>query len=129
MTQSASFALVNNRAICADIFDRPASLRAYWPSLVRSYALEADCAARAAVSSSTPLAAATRLLTAAADAPKQAFPSRGLGTDVRLAAPHVLGAALIHDETAVHVALFARNQRPDAAHVRRPSARARHLNA
>jgi hypothetical protein len=138
-------AVVSGRAICADIFDRPATLRAYWSSLVRSYALEAETSALARTSqssdtrvpsSSTPRSSASAtsargsalcLLTSAALASKQMFPSRGLGFDMRLIAPDVLGAALVHHESAVHVALFSRGPQPDTASVSRPSTRKRHL--
>ncbi|MEO5897301.1 MAG: DUF6569 family protein [Vicinamibacterales bacterium] len=33
-------------------------------------------------------------------------PALGLGEDHRLVAPHVAGAALIHDEQAIHVSAF-----------------------
>jgi len=39
-------AVVGGRAICVDVFDRPATLCAYWPSLVRSYALISTPSAR-----------------------------------------------------------------------------------
>ena len=55
------------------------------------------------------------------------FPSRGLGNDVRLIPPDVVGAALAHPESAVHVALFTQGQRPDAAFVSRLSVRVRRL--
>ena len=67
------------------------------------------------------------LLTSAAAASKRVFPSRGLGSDVRLAAPDVLGAALVHHEIAVHVAVFSRDQRRDTASVSRPSTRMHQL--
>ena len=55
------------------------------------------------------------------------FPSRGLGNDVRLIPPDVVGAALAHRESAVHVALLTHGQRPDAASVSRPSVRVRRV--
>ena len=67
------------------------------------------------------------LLASAAAASRRGFPSRGLGSDVRLTAPDVLGVALVHREIAVHVAIFSRDQRRDAAFFSRPSTRMRQL--
>ena len=120
-------AVVNGRAICADIFDRPATLRTYWSSLVRSYALEAE-SPMAPGPDTNVHASAMRLLASAVAASKRVFPSRGIGQDVRLIAPDVLGAALVvHHQSAVHVALFACNERRDGTSVSRPSARVRRL--
>lgn len=73
-------ALVGGRAACADIFDRAETLRAFWPRLVRSYALEA-IGARSAPPS---LDSARRLLHRPLKAGRDAFPSPGLGQDVRI---------------------------------------------
>ena len=115
-------ALVGGRAACADIFDRAETLRAYWPRLVRSYTLEALGARSAPPSCDS----ARRLLRRPLKACLSAFPSSGLGHDVRISGNGVVGAALVHEGAAVHTALFRRRRSdgfgPD---IRRPSQRAR----
>jgi hypothetical protein len=121
-------ALVNGQPICVDIFDRAATLHAYWSNLVRSYALEAESVTSAATSPSTAQASTMTLLTSAVAAPKRVFRSRGLGSDVRVATSDVLVAGLVLEEAAVHIALFPRDRHRTAADsLARPSARARRL--
>jgi len=123
-------AVVSGRTICADIFDRPATLRAYWSSLVRSYALESEDSVGQSTSlrETTLQASAMRLLSRAGTASKQAFASRGLGQDVRLTAPDLVGAALVHQQSVVHAALFRHaGNRAATAPLSSPSARLRRL--
>src|SRR5205807_9699633 len=78
-------ALVNGQVVCADIFDRAATLRTYWSSLIRSYALEAEGFTATVSSASASQASTASLLVSAVAASKQVFRSRGLGSDVRIA--------------------------------------------
>ncbi|MCS6803069.1 MAG: DUF6569 family protein [Chloroflexota bacterium] len=97
-------ALVGGKALCADIFDHSATLKAYWNRLVRSYALEALEAQPAEPSPD----AVRQLLQRALTAEHLVFASPGLGHDVRLNGNDLVGAALIWDDVVVHTALFAR---------------------
>ena len=114
-------ALVSGRAVCADIFDQAETLGGYWPRLVRSYALEALGAETAAPS----LDSARRLLQRPLKAQRTAFPSPGLGQDVRISGNGVVGAALIWEGVAVHTAVFRRQNGTKGARIRRPTQRAR----
>jgi hypothetical protein len=96
-------ATLNGRARCADVFDRPSTLRAYWSRLVRSYALETS---GPGVRPDTALGSALRLLSRARRAERQPFPSAGLGGDVRLSGSGITGAALTHAGVVVHTAVF-----------------------
>jgi hypothetical protein len=102
-------ALAPAGVLCADVFDRPATLRAYWTRLVRSYVLDAagpgGSSAGAAGDRGSPEAAAAALLARGADAAMDAYPSPGLGSDVRLRGA-ATGAALVHLGVPVHTALF-----------------------
>jgi hypothetical protein len=114
-------ALVGGRAACADVFDQAETLAGYWPRLVRSYALEALGEPPAPPS----LDSARRLLARPLKAQRTAFPSPGLGRDVRMRGSGVIGAALVCDDVAVHTALFRRRQRAtEGPSIRRPSQRA-----
>lgn len=115
-------ALVGGQATCADIFDRAATLRAYWPRLVRSYSLEALGAARAAPS----LDSAEALIRRPLEAQLLPRPAAGLGMDIRVEGSGVVGAALVYEGVALHTALFtARQQGGGEPPLRGPSERAR----
>jgi hypothetical protein len=118
-------AFIGGRAVCADIFDRPTTLRAYWRRLVRSYALEAEGATPATAS----LKSAGRLMASASAAVPVAHPSSGLGWDFRLTAATVVGAALVYQEEVVHTALFSKRTPGRGVGVRRPVERARRLES
>jgi hypothetical protein len=108
--------VAQGHAFCADVFDHPATLRAYWSRLLRSYTLEAagtagkEGAPQAAAAGEA-VAATHRLLERARSASAMVFPSPGLGYDVRLSGHKLVGASLVHGGAAIHTALFRRSPR------------------
>ena len=115
--------LVDGHAECADLFDRPETLRLYWNRLVRSYALEAldRKANKPSVDS------AARLLRRPGGASLTPFASVGIGTDVRIMGNGVVGAALVHGQSVVHTSLFRHRERDHGSDLQGPRARARRL--
>jgi O-acetyl-ADP-ribose deacetylase (regulator of RNase III) len=99
-------AVIEGQARAADLFDKPETLAEFWPRLVRSYALEAVNGGP--TDEAIAAAAAQALLEAGVQASSSAtaFPAHGLGEDVRVTAPDVQGAALVHAGVAIHVVLF-----------------------
>jgi hypothetical protein len=95
----------------ADIFDQPATLAKLWTKLVRGYALDAM---EMGESKATPITTddGLRWLQAAAGSKTESYPSPGIGRDVRLEATSLSGSALIVDEQAVHLELFAEPPTP-----------------
>jgi hypothetical protein len=95
----------------ADLFDQPATLAKLWTKLVRGYALDAMELGESEV---TPLTTedVSRWLQAAAGAKSESYPSPGIGRDVRLEATALSGSALVVDEQAVHLELFAESPTP-----------------
>lgn len=116
-------ALVGGRAACADVFDRPETLRAYWPRLVRSYALEAADSPPSKPS----LNSALRLLRRPAKSTRTPFLSPGVGVDLRIGGNGVVGAALVHGGAVLHTALFRRSGRHTDGPLQSPGQRARRL--
>jgi hypothetical protein len=116
-------ALFEGRAECADLFDRPETLRVYWNRLVRSYALEAldRRPGKPSVDS------AARLLRRPGGASFRPFASIGIGTDVRIMGNGVVGAALVHGQSVVHTSLFRHRERGHGSDVQGPQSRARRL--
>jgi hypothetical protein len=56
----------------------------------------------------------SRWLQSAASAKTESYPSPGIGSDVRLEASTLSGSALVVDEQAVHLELFAESLPPEA---------------
>ncbi|MFI5460597.1 MAG: ARPP-1 family domain-containing protein [Isosphaerales bacterium] len=93
----------------ADLFDRPATLSKLWSKLVRAYALDA---LETGLTETTTAEVVSRWVHSAAVARAEPFPSPGLGRDFRLEAPGLFGSALVVDDQAVHVELFAEPASP-----------------
>jgi hypothetical protein len=101
----AAFA-VRGRLAGVDLFDRPETLTRLWPKLVRAYAIDALEEPESTEAPLTPEAVRQWLLSATA-AKAEPFKSPGLGDDVRLEGPNLVGAGLVVREQPVHVELFA----------------------
>jgi hypothetical protein len=92
------------RIVGFDLFDQPATLVRLWPKLIRAYAIDARHAAGAAPVTREAVEAWLR---GAAGAKEEVFKSPGLGNDVRLEAPQLVGAGLLVEDRPVHVEVFA----------------------
>jgi hypothetical protein len=97
----------------ADLFDQPATLAKLWMKLVRAYALDA-LEAGAVGASPVTTDDVSRWLQSAGGAKTESYPSPGIGNDVRLEASTLSGSALVVDEQAVHLELFAESPPPEA---------------
>ena len=93
-----------------DLFDHPASMRHYFPKLLRSYALDALDSQEATEQPSQ--GSLTKMLESLTAAQSFSQPSLGLGKDVRLSGPFVSGSAL-WAEHYVHICGFAANGNGD----------------
>jgi hypothetical protein len=95
-------ACAGGRVLGLDAFDRPATLAALWPRLVRGYAFDA-LGAGDGPPGQDPAPTFLDLL-AAAEATEH--PAVGLGSEVYLTGPGLIGSALVWEGAAVHVAAF-----------------------
>lgn len=112
----AAFAL-DGKLIGADLFDRPETLARLWSKLVRASGLDA---LEAAPPPETSPAAATAedvraWLRAGSQARAEAFPSPGVGQDVRLESAALMGSGLVLEEHAFHVSIFPPEPAPASA--------------
>jgi len=92
-----------------DLFDAPATLGVVFPKLVNSWALDAieprpGGGARPAVTR------AEALLAAIAVAEEWESPAVGLGREVRLQHEGLTAAALVHDDTVIHLTAFEQDE-------------------
>jgi RNA polymerase sigma-70 factor (ECF subfamily) len=108
----------------ADLFGSPDTLRKLWPKLVRSCAIDALESPKLDQGSTAPGEIAS-WLAGAAEAGQEAFPSPGLGLDVRIQGKEVTGASLVVEDQPIHTELFqpikppherAGSEAPDAEH-------------
>jgi hypothetical protein len=94
------------RIVGFDLFDQPGTLAKLWPKLVRAYAIDAYSAGKTEQGVSTEAVRAW-LSGGATGAKAEVFKSPGLGQDVRVEAPTLVGACLVVDEQPLHVEVFA----------------------
>jgi hypothetical protein len=104
---SGAVFVLENRVAGMDLFDRPETLSRVWTKLLRGYAVDlleekpgADGIGKADVEA---------WLRKAGDADGEPFASPGVGSDVRLSAPDLVGASLVHEGRAVHTQVFSRD--------------------
>jgi hypothetical protein len=99
---------VSDRIVGLDLFDRPGTLRALLPKLVRSVAVDALDAQHTdeGTAHDGPPSAAPLFVAALSSAAMHVAPALGLGDDVRLSAPGLTGAALVVDGVVIHASGF-----------------------
>ncbi len=102
--QSGIAVFINNRFVCLDIFDSPGTLQKLWVKLLQSYVMEALEAVEGKGSPAEPDLQA--LLDAVGAAECETYPSVGLGTDLRLSGPGLIGAGLVWENRIRHLYVF-----------------------
>lgn len=88
---------------CLDCFDKPATLAAYWDSLVAGYALDA---VRATGASVLQRGAVETLVSQVADAARTVTPTTGLGATTTFVGDRVVGTDLSWQGAYVHISAF-----------------------
>lgn len=127
--QCGHLVFINNRFACLDLFDQPDTLQKLWPKLVKSYAVEGLEAKREKADSGQPDPAA--ILSAIADSDCIAYPSVGLGRDLRLTGGGIIGAGLAVDDRIVHLSIFEKVEEgsdTNQGRIFRPAYRRRNLD-
>jgi len=90
-----------------DLFDAPATLGTVFPKLLNSWALDA-LEPRREPTTKPPRGRAEDFLASVALAKERDYPAVGLGQEVRLEGENVVGSALVHEGSVVHLAAFER---------------------
>lgn len=103
--QTGVISSIGGKCVALDSFDRPETLFKLWPRLLRGYAMDALGSAPAVLADGT----VQRFLDDAAAGETTSHEGIGLGMDVMLTSPSVVGHALTWDSGVVHIALFPRN--------------------
>jgi len=111
--------LINGQLQGMDTFGKRITWRGVFPKLVRSYAM--DAIVRMAIEPAAgggALLSPEGFLRAVAEAPRQAFDSVGEGKDFRIETDEVIGAALVLNESLLHLTAFPKSPVPS----RKPAA-------
>lgn len=108
--QAGAIFLVHGEVAGLELFRSPALFAKLAPKLIRSYAMDALDPAEERLSPPAAFSAAarsaSRLLDRLGSCAGESFPSVGLGTDLRLTAHELLGAALVAEEAIIHLSAF-----------------------
>lgn len=103
--QTGALFAINGQIVGLDLFDYEATLRRFFPKLVRSYALDAIDHHRERFPSVL-RSDVEAFLNQLRDAQMNTFPGVGEGEDVRLQAPNITGAALVARNRVIHLSAF-----------------------
>lgn len=99
---------VHGRFTGLELFDKPATLAALFPKLVRSYALDAIAFdARRRSRDAPPDADPAAFLHAVGSLRAESYPAVGLGTELRLEGAGLHGAALVVNDALLHLSVLA----------------------
>ena len=98
---------IDSRVVGLDLFDRSSTLANMLPKLVGSYAIDA-IEATSSESCSAEKAKAFFEIVAGADV--ETYEAIGLGSDLRLVAPGIVGGGLAVEDRLIHLAAFAAEQ-------------------
>jgi hypothetical protein len=104
--QTGALFAIGPTIVGLDLFDRSSTLSAVLPKLVRSYAIDAiDSGGRE--SEKAKKRDARAFLSKLVEAEIEPFDAIGLGLDLRLSGPSLVGGGLAVDDHLVHIAAFA----------------------
>jgi len=96
---------VNGEVVGLECFGHQHTFQKFFPKLIQSYALDALDWLTENREYKPSAEAASIFLEQARKAPREAYPSLGLGENVRMGQP-VSGAALLHDGRVLHLSVF-----------------------
>lgn len=109
---------IGDRRLGLDLFDKPETLAAMLPKLVRSYAIDAMDRARYGNDEGRPPASgavAQELLDRIRGGSFEDHPAVGMGRDVLITADDLVAGALVVDDAVVHLTAFAESVRARTA--------------
>jgi hypothetical protein len=116
--QTGIFIFHSGKAAGLDILSAPAAFARLHDKLVRSYVIDCLDSQAGKWTKDSILAEARRFLDKAGKASVQTFKSPGLGNDLRLKAPKLLGSILECDGQPIHTCLFHDEEAEDTGIVR-----------
>jgi len=103
--QKGILVMINGRVMGIDIFSLEPVYKALHPKLVKSYAMDALLQQRKKVDNDI-VEKARKFIGEAGECKEEKFKSIGHGDDYRFEGPTIVGSALVHQETVIHMAFF-----------------------
>lgn len=103
--QEGCIVLVNGEVVGMDMVSRANSFGVIYPKLIRSYVMDA-LTEKPKMAKETPLEKANAFLQRILQCTEQGFDSVGYGKDYRYEGRKIVGSALVHEGTAIHMAFF-----------------------
>jgi hypothetical protein len=98
---------INGEIAGLECFGHQQTFGRFFQKLVQSYALDALDWSGEEKEDPAPAASVRRFLEGVRRAPKKAYPSLGLGENVRVDGPFVSGAAMVHEGKLLHLSAFS----------------------
>lgn len=114
--QNGLLVVVNGQAVGLDVISRPAAFSILHPKLIRSYVMDA-LTEKPIHSKETPGELADIFLKKLLLCKEQPFDSVGYGRDYRYEGKKIVGSALVHDSTVIHMAFFQITEVEKAGHM------------
>jgi hypothetical protein len=103
--QNGLLVLVNGEVVGLDMISKASAFRTLHPKLIRSYVMDA-LTEKPAKGKETPGKKADAFLKRIIECTEQRFDSVGHGQDYRYEGKKIVGSALVHDNTVIHMAFF-----------------------
>ena len=103
--QNGLIVLVNGKVVGLDMVSCPAAFRMLHPKLIRSYVMDA-LTEKPVMAKETPRDMAAAFLKKIPQCEEQPFDSIGYGRDYRYEGKKIVGSALVHENTVIHMAFF-----------------------
>lgn len=103
--QNGLLVLVNGKVVGLDVISKAQAFAIIHPKLIRSYVMDA-LTEKPKESSETPASRAEAFLEKVLQCAESRFDSVGYGQDFRYEGKKIVGSALVHENTVVHMAFF-----------------------
>ena len=114
--QNGLIVLVNGKVVGLDRVSRAAAFSVLHPKLIRSYVMDA-LTERPVMAKETPRDKADEFLKKIIQCKEQKFDSVGYGQDYRYEGKKIVGSALVHESTVIHMAFFQITAAEKAGHM------------
>lgn len=114
--QNGLVVLVNGKVVGLDMVSRPAAFGMLHPKLIRSYVMDA-LTEKPATAKEKPRDMADAFLKKIPQCKEQPFDSVGYGRDFRYEGKKIVGSALVHEDTVIHMAFFQITETEKAGHM------------
>jgi len=120
--QKGILVLVGGKVAGMDMLSRSEAFRVIYPKLIKSYIMDAILE-KQGKAKANPLETAQAFMADILECQEQKYDSVGYGTDYRYEGGKIVGSALIHEDTVIHMAFFRITQAEMAGSMAGPSRR------